>query len=175
MHTFKELAYRCTYFSLSAISEAYEENVKILDETGSTPPVKNLQALNLQKMVHAVGLFSIFEAHLQQSLNCSNGYTEALSILQKAGEISLKNEFHNYYLAINALKHGDGVSYRRLVTKASIISFLVDTPSTPVCEEGDVSGVSGLVRVDDNFIEGCLQVIVKVSECISKHRPDYAG
>lgn len=64
MHQFPELAYICTYFSLRVINEDYEKTVNELSETGSSPPVKNLQALNLQRMIHAVGLFSIFEAHL---------------------------------------------------------------------------------------------------------------
>lgn len=175
MHTFTELASRCTHFSLYTINEAIEEAVILLNETGSTPPVKTLQALNLQKTIHAVGLFSIFEAHLQRSLNCKNGFKEAESILLQAGQQALKDEFHNYYLAINALKHGDGASYNNLVAKINSLDFVIDTPSTPVHEEGDVTGVIGLVRVDDTFIENCLGVIEKVSECISTQRPDYFG
>ena len=106
MHQFTELAYRCTHFSLQAINEAYKRSEKELAETESTPPVKNLQALNLQKMIHAVGLFSVFEAHLQRSLNCQSGFQEAESILGQAGQQALKEEFHNYYLAINALNMG---------------------------------------------------------------------
>ncbi|SUG49801.1 Uncharacterised protein [Salmonella enterica subsp. arizonae] len=74
MHQFNELAYRCTYFSLRVINEAYDETMNELSETGSTPLVKILQALKLQKMIHIVGLFSIFEAHLQQGLACRNGF-----------------------------------------------------------------------------------------------------
>lgn len=175
MHQFTELAYRCTHFSLNAINDAYEKTAEELNETGATPPVKNLQALNLQKMIHAVGLFSIFEAHLQRGLNCQNGFKEAESILEMAGKQALKDEFHNYYLAINALKHGDGASYNKLVANINALGFTVDTPNTPVYEEGDVSGVTGLVKVDDAFIENCLGIIEKVSECIASQRPDYTG
>ncbi|ECO0747255.1 hypothetical protein YW60_01370 [Salmonella enterica subsp. enterica serovar Senftenberg] len=175
MHQFTELAYRCTHFSLNAINDAYEKTAEELNETGATPPVKNLQALNLQKMIHAVGLFSIFEAHLQRGLNCQNGFKEAESILEMAGKQALKDEFHNYYLAINALKHGDGASYNKLVANINALGFMVDTPNTPVYEEGDVSGVTGLVKVDDAFIENCLGIIEKVSECIASQRPDYTG
>lgn len=175
MHAFSELAYRCTHFSLRIINEAIEEVTEVLNETGATHPIKNLQALNLQKTIHAVGLFSIFEAHLQRSLNCKNGFKEAESILDQAGQQVLKDEFHDYYLAINALKHGDGASYNTLVAKINSLDFVVDTPSTPVYEEGDVTGVIGLVRVDDAFIENCLSVIDKVSECISAQRSDYFG
>ncbi|MDX7391568.1 hypothetical protein SJ323_11025 [Citrobacter freundii] len=175
MHQFTQIAYRCTQFSLNAINEAYERTVEDLNETGATSSVKNLQALNLQKMIHAVGLFSIFEAHLQQELNCQNGFKEAESILEQAGQHALKDEFHNYYLAINALKHGDGASYNKLVANINSLSFAVDTPNTPTYEVGDVSGVTGLVKVDNAFIENCFDVIEKVSACIASQRPGYTG
>lgn len=175
MHAFSELAYRCTHFSLRAVNEGIETATQALTETEQTIYVKGLQALNLQKMIHAVGLFSVFEAHLQQSLNCKNGFKEAESILDQAGQQALKDEFHNFYLAINALKHGDGASYNKLVANISSLNFVVDTPTTPTYEEGDVTGVVGLVRVDDAFIENCLRVIDKVSDCIATQRPDYSG
>lgn len=174
MHNFYELAYRCTNFSLSMINDVSDNALEILSETGATSPVKNLQALNLQRMIHAVGLFSIFEAHLQLELNCKNGIREAELILDRAGEIALKEDFHNCYLAINALKHGNGVSYNQLIAKINTLGFVVDTPATPTYEEGDVSGINGLVRVDNNFIEGCLELINLVSCCIARERPDFA-
>lgn len=173
MHQFNELAYRCTYFSLRMINEAYDETMNELSETGSTPPVKILQALNLQKMIHIVGLFSIFEAHLQQGLACRNGFKEAALILEQAGEYALKEDFNNFYLAINALKHGDGKSYKSLISKISTLNFVVESSNTPTFEEGDVSGIFGRVRVDDGFIENCLEIIEKVSKCIKTHRPDF--
>lgn len=171
MHKFHELAYRCTQFSLGAINEFYEQSVELLSQTGSTPPVKNLQALNLQKTIHAVGMFSIFEAHLQRSLDCNNGFKEAQSILENAGHHELKEDFHNCYLAVNALKHGDGISYRNLVSKIDTLTFIVETPTTSSYEEGDISGIRSLVRVDDAFIEKCLELIEKVSNCIEASRP----
>lgn len=169
MHSFYELAYRCTHFSLSSINETYSNTLEILSETGSTPPVKNLQALNLQRMIHAVGMFSIFEAYLQQVLNCKNGFKEAERILIQAGESSLKEDFHNSQLAINALKHGNGISYSLLINKLTTLKFSLSTPTNPSFEEGDVSGIFGLVRVDDDFIENCLEIIKLVSECINKN------
>lgn len=173
MHNFCELAYRCTHFSLRKINEAYDESLEHLRETGSTPPIKNLQALNLQRMIHAVGMFSIFEAHLQRGLNCNNGFKEAESILDQAGKHSLKEDFHNCYLAINALKHGNGASYNNLISKINTLTFVVETPTTPSFEVGDVTGIEGLVRVDDTFIEHCLELIENVSNCIAEQRPDF--
>ena len=55
------------------INEAESQSLALLSETGSTPPIKNLQALNLQRMIHVVGMFSVFEAYLQRRLNCRYG------------------------------------------------------------------------------------------------------
>lgn len=173
MHTFYELAFRCTHFSLSMINEAESKSLALLSETGSTPPIKNLQALNLQRMIHVVGMFSVFEAHLQRRLSCSNGFKEAEKVLENAGEFALKEDFHNCYLAVNALKHGQGSSYKILVNKIHSVPFVVGTPSNPIFEEGDVTGIEGLIKVDDSFLESCLQLIENVSEKIALSRPDF--
>ncbi|MCW2484725.1 hypothetical protein J5069_02325 [Candidatus Symbiopectobacterium sp. NZEC127] len=175
MHQFHEIALRCTHFSLMKINEAYEIIAADLSETGSTSSVKSLQALNLQKMIHAVGMFSIFEAHLQRRLNCGNGFKEAESILEQAGQQALKEDFHNCYLAINALKHGDGASYNNLVSNINTLTFVVETPTAPIFEVGDVTGIEGLIKVDDTFIKNCLELIKQVSECIETQRPDFVA
>ncbi|EAX1415027.1 hypothetical protein ACV8TO_06095 [Citrobacter freundii] len=175
MHQFTEIASRSTHFSLRMINEAFESALIELSETERTSTVKSLQALNLAKVIYAVGLFSIFEGHVQQVLQCSNGFTEVKAILDQAGETALKEEFHNYYLAINALKHGDGASYNKLVAKINDLDFEVDTPSTPAYEVGDLTAVSGLVKVDTAFIEKCMLLIEKVSDCIESQRPEYSG
>lgn len=46
--------------------------------------------LQLQKSIYAVGLFSIFEAHLQCGLRCQNGFKEAKKRLEDAGRFELR-------------------------------------------------------------------------------------
>ncbi|MDK7599630.1 MULTISPECIES: hypothetical protein [Citrobacter] len=164
-----------THFSLEKINEAFERTEIELRETERTLPGKVLQALNLSKVIYAVGLFSIFEGHVQQALKCTNGFKEIKDILDQAGEVALKEEFQNYYRAINALKHGDGQSYNSLVNKINVLDFEVETPTTPVYEVGDLTAVSGLVKVDTAFIEKCMLLIEKVSVCIENQRPEYSG
>ncbi len=175
MHRFTEIASMSTHFSLGKINEAFERTEIELRETERTLPGKVLQALNLSKVIYAVGLFSIFEGHVQQALKCTNGFTEIQSILDQAGEVALKEEFSTYYLAINALKHGDGRSYNTLVKKISGLNFSVETPSTPNYGVGDLTAVTGLVKVDTDFIENCMSLIERVSDCIEKIRPEYSG
>lgn len=49
--------------------------------------VKALQMFQLQKAISAVGIFLLFEAMLQDGLECSDGFREAEEILKvKAGQ-----------------------------------------------------------------------------------------
>ena len=77
MHEFTELIYRCTTFSLDSLNKVNEKILEELESSSTTSSIKNLQMINLHKAVLAVGMFSIFEAHLQDNLDCTNGFTEA--------------------------------------------------------------------------------------------------
>ncbi|HFQ7680059.1 TPA: hypothetical protein ACHS62_005261 [Klebsiella pneumoniae] len=173
MHSFCELIERSTSFTLYSLEQAENEVIEQLQTSSATVHIKQLQMLQLQRSIFAVGMFSIFEAHLQNGLSCQNGFKEVRTILDAAGKHELKEKFDNYYLAINALKHGDGASYRQLVTKINVLEFAVETPYTPVYEEGDVSAVRSLIKADDAFILGCAELIREISETISKQCPDY--
>jgi hypothetical protein len=129
--------------------------------------------IQLQKVILAVGMFSVFEAILQDRLSCNNGFHEATNILNYEGEVILQGRFKDLYLAINVLKHGHGSSYDSLVAKAETLSFRVKLPGDAFFCEGDVSEVSTLIEVDDTFILSCSKVIRDVSEAIRRARPDF--
>ncbi|EDY5786572.1 hypothetical protein LGP86_004352 [Salmonella enterica] len=173
MHSFCELIERSTSFTLYSLEQAESEVIEKLQTSSATVHIKQLQMLQLQRPIFAVGMFSIFEAHLQNGLSCQNGFKELRTILDAAGKHELKERFDNYYLAINALKHGDGASFRQLITKIHDLKFDVETPHTPVYEEGDVSAIRSLIKADDAFILGCAELIREISETISEQRPDY--
>ncbi|EEJ3117987.1 hypothetical protein B8Y45_004608 [Salmonella enterica subsp. enterica serovar Javiana] len=173
MHFFCELIERSTSFTLYSLEQAESEVIEKLQTSSATVHIKQLQMLQLQRPIFAVGMFSIFEAHLQNGLSCQNGFKELRTILDAAGKHELKERFDNYYLAINALKHGDGASYRQLITKNHDLEFDVETPHTPVYGEGDVSAIRSLIKADDAFILGCAELIREISETISEQHPDY--
>lgn len=110
MHSFCELIERSTSFTLYSLEQAETEVIELLQTSSATVYIKQLQMLQLQRSIFAVDMFSIFEAHLQNGLSCQNGFKEVRTILDAAGKLELKERFDNYYLAINALKHGDGAS-----------------------------------------------------------------
>ncbi len=173
MHEFTELADRCATFTLKSLREANERTIDALQTSGATTLVKTLQMIQLQKAILAVGMLSIFEAILQDRLNCADGFKEAKSVLAGAGESSLLEKFDDALLAINVLKHGRGRSYDRLVAKAPNLPFKVLLPGDSFFEEGDVSEISTLIEVDDNFVELCGTLIGEVTQSLQIHRPGF--
>jgi hypothetical protein len=173
MHEFTELIYRCTSFSLGSLNKVNDEIIKELENSAATSLVKNLQMINLHKAVLAVGMFSIFEAHLQDNLDCTNGFSEAKRILNEAGENHIKECFNDLILAVNVLKHGKGRSYEALIERASQLPFRVKLPDESFFYEGDVSEISTLVEVDDSFVELCSKSIEDVSNVLRKTYPSF--
>jgi hypothetical protein len=95
MHTFTDLVDRCTAFTLEALKEANERTIDALQTSAATTLVKTLQMIQLQKAILAVGMFSLFEAILQDGLSCSDGFREAIDILNREGEAVLKERFND--------------------------------------------------------------------------------
>ncbi len=93
MHRFTELVRRSTEFTLGRLSEANERTLEALQTSGATTLVKALQMIQLQKAIFAIGMFSIFEAQLQDSLGCADGFERARDILNDAGESELRDRF----------------------------------------------------------------------------------
>ena len=166
MHQFSELADRSAAFTLNALSEAQTRVLRALQERGATTFVKSLQMVQLQKVISAVGMFSIFEAMLQDGLNCSDGFRGAAEVLKQQGELDLKVRFEDLQLAINVLKHGRGRSYDALVSKGAALPFRVKFPHEDFFLEGDVGEVSTLVEVDNAVVIRCADVIREVSAVV---------
>lgn len=173
MHSFAELVDRSTAFTLSALKKAADRTTQALQTSGATPLVKTLQMIQLQKAILSVGMFSMFEAMLQDGLSCDDGFREASLILDRAEQTATRERFADFQLAINVLKHGRGRSYDALVSKTRILPFRVKLPGEPFFFEGDVSEISTLIEVDDSFVLGCVDVIREVSEAIRAARPEF--
>jgi hypothetical protein len=176
MHSFTELVDRCATFTLKTLGEANAKTIEELQTSGATSLVKTLQMVQLQKVILAVGMFSIFEANLQVGLSCSNGFGEAKKILEDEGALDLKERFEYLFLAVNVLKHGHGRSYDALVAKAEVLPFRIKLPNESFFFEGNVSEIlTALVEVDDAFVQCCGKVISDVSKAISRVRPEFAS
>lgn len=167
MHGFSELVQRSTAFSLNALESAQQRAVEGLKSSSATPLVKALQMVQLQKAISAVGMFSMFDAILQEELKCADGFREATDLLDVNGNTTLKEQFSDLQLAVNVLKHGKGRSYEALVLKAASLPFIVKLPDEMFFKEGDVAEISTLVEVDDAFVLLCAEVIHDVSVSIN--------
>jgi len=173
MHFFDELVYRSTAFTLNALGKTNSKVIEELQTGASTVDIKNLQMIQLQKAILAVGMFSLFESILQEGLACRNGLEDAKKILIQSGNIDLNNRFEDFICAINVLKHGKGKSYNALLSKTASLSFRIKSPEENFFKEGDVSEVSTLIEVDDKFVLDCAELIEHVSKEIRKERSDY--
>ena len=170
MHDFGELIQRSTAFSLDALDAAQKNAIDGLHTSTATSLVKALQMVQLQKAIFAVGMFSIFDAILQEQLQCADGFREAAELLVANGDAVLNERFSDLQLAINVLKHGKGRSYDALVQKAALLPFRIKLPDEAFFNEGDVAEVSTLVEVDDAFVSLCAEVIYDVSVSINSER-----
>lgn len=163
MHDFSELIQITTIFSLDMLNNIQKNTLNNFEINAKTPDVKTLQMIQLQKVIISVGMFSMFESIIQKELECKNGFEEAKKILDSQGKTELKEEFSNFSLAINVLKHGKGRSYEILLSKVDILPFKLKLPEESFFCEGDISEVSTLIEIDDTFILNCSKIIYNVS------------
>lgn len=158
MDRFSELLARCASFMINALNVASIANIGD-GSNASTEFVMNAQAHQLGKVVTAVGIFSIFEAQLQERLNCSDGFVELRRILISANEQDLALRFEQFHTAVNVLKHGRGRSYDWLLSRREELPFAVKARDQPFFFEGDVSEPDTLVLVDDAFVSACAELV----------------
>jgi hypothetical protein len=168
MHEFTELVDRCITLTIESLNEINEKKLDALEKSADTGLVKTVQMIQLQKIILSVGIFSIFEAWLQDKLNCKDGFKTAKEILKNKDK-ELYKQFNQFYLAINVLKHGRGPSYDKLVIMANELSFTLKMPGQSFFDEGDVSEVSPyLIQVDDQFVLNCADIVRQVSKVIDR-------
>ena len=164
MHRFEELMDRSVIFALGNLGKLESQTLSELQLKSETRLVKTLQMIKMQKIIIAVGVFSIFEASLQDRLGCKDGFVEVRKILQASDERELDERFAKYLAAINILKHGKGRSYEFVLSQSDDLPFRFRRPQEDFFCEGDVSELSWLVDVDDSFIKDCTEIIRVVSE-----------
>ena len=163
MHAFEDLIYRSTSFTLATLEEANSKIIEAFQASGSTIHVKNLQMIQLQKKIFAIGMFSMFDAILQDQLQCRNGFEKAKNILKEKQNLELHNRFNEFICAINVLKHGEGRSYDALVSKFRFLPFEIKLHGENFFDEGNVSEINTLIEVDDNFVLNCANLIESIS------------
>src|SRR5690606_32261150 len=139
MHSFSELILRSSSFLENTLEEIENKTLKALETSGATIHIKNLQMINLQKAFFFIGVFSYYEALLQERLKCKNGFEEAKRILKENNDNLLLEKFIELQLIVNVLKHGKGRSYNQLIEKDDRkINVVIKEPKEEYFEEENV-------------------------------------
>lgn len=171
MHPFSELATRCAALTDGLLEGNRACALAELQERGTTALLKSLQAVELQGAIVTVGMVSMFDAALQDTLECRDGFQEALKIIEEAKDPDLFTRFRDVQLAVNVLKHGKGRSHKDLLARRNELPFRVRAEDE-FFNEGDVSELATLVQVDGAFLRHCSETIDLVAVLIKRERPD---
>ena len=101
---------------------------------GSNANSKELTDMIVSLELAMVDIFSTFEARMQHHFKRGPFSRKLKSLLLDAGETDLADRVHQYYLAVNVLKHGKGASYRELLNAPSCL-FVLKTPEKTISDE----------------------------------------
>jgi len=102
--------------------------LKLMDEQNvPDAKVEELRAATVSLELAAVDIFSLFEARMQHHFRRGPFSRKLRSLLLEAGQTDLADRVHQYYLAINVLKHGKGASYRELLNVPRTLIVLKPT------------------------------------------------
>ena len=114
------------------------EILKLMSEqTDSSAQIEELRATTSALELAAVDIFSLFEARMQHHFRRGPFSRKLKSLLLETQQTDLADRVHQYYLAINVLKHGKGASYRELLNSPNslliflrILGVITRTPDT---------------------------------------------
>jgi len=104
-----------------------------------------------------VDIYSLFEARMQRNFKRGPFSRKLKALLMEAKNPDLADRIHQYYLAVNVLKHGTGASYRELVASPS--SRIVTKPVGSDAEQStsliDVSGIGFFDGLTEAILDSC--------------------
>lgn len=160
-----ELLLSCARAAMHQAREGDARIMEVLGETAGSALVNSLRISRLQKIVFVVGMLSLYEAMLQAKW-ASEPFATLKGFLIEHGEADLAQRFSDYQDAINALKHGRGRSYDRLLKRADNLDFQIKRDGENFICEGDVSEVNALVDVDERFVTHCAELIAQTAQLL---------
>ena len=104
-----------------------------------------------------VDIYSLFESRMQRNFKRGPFSRKLKVLLMEAENPDLADRIHQYYLAVNVLKHGTGASYRELVASPS--SRIVTKPVGSDGEQStsliDVSGIGFFDGLAEAILDAC--------------------
>ena len=128
-------------------------------KNGSNVQIEELRSAIVSLELTAVDIFSLFEARMQHHFRRGPFSKKLKSLLLEAKQTDLADRVHQYYLAINVLKHGKGASYRELLNTPNTL-FVVKPPKDIIADEEHV--FAGLIDVSvPGFFDGLIKTILE--------------
>ena len=112
-------------------------------QTGSDAQVKELHDATAALELLVIDIYSLFEARMQHHFKRGPFSRKLKAVLLEAGQTDLAHRVHQYYLAVNVLKHGKGASYRELL----------DTPSSFVAIKSTEDIIADEAQAPANLID----------------------
>lgn len=136
------------------------EILKLMDgQNGTQTQVEELRAATALLESAAVDTFSLFEARMQHHFRRGPFSRKLRSLLVASKKTDLADRIHQYYLAVNVLKHGKGASYRELLNTPSTL-FAVKPAETN--QDDDAHPPVSLVDISGpGFFDGMTAAIVE--------------
>jgi len=130
-------------------------------QTLSTAQIKEMTSETRAIELAAVDIFTVFEARMQRHFKRGPLSRKVKEALLAAGNAHLADRLHQYYLAINVLKHGTGASYRELLSNKSTLIVVTRTADT-ADKSQDVP--TPLIDVTaSHFFDGLTETILEAS------------
>jgi hypothetical protein len=164
-HSFESIVSACANTLADGILETETRLLQELETSAATRLIVGLKMMQHQRVIVSVGVFSIFDAHLQDALECEDGFACAERQLLERGQTQLHEQFLHFRKAINVLKHGQGASYRRLLKDVGKLPFELSREDDQEVE-GVVNDIGGYIIVDDRFIRDCARIAVEVCRAL---------
>jgi len=161
-------------YASAAMDQARERDAKVMEvlgETAGSALVNAVRISRLQKIVFAVGMFSLYEGLLQARWE-QEPFVQLKDFLIEHDRADLAQRFSDYQDAINALKHGRGRSYNRLLKRADNLDFQVKREGEGFIREGDISEVDSLIDVDERFVRHCAELIAQTVRLLREKIPN---
>lgn len=128
-------------------------------QTSDEAQAEELRAAIVALELASVDIFSVFEARMQHHFKRGPFSRKLKAVLLAAGETDLADRLHQYYLAINVLKHGKGASHRELLAKPSALFGVKPAaevgadPAHPAVGLVDISGAGFFAGLTQTILE----------------------
>lgn len=146
-----------------------------LETSGATRLLSSIDVCNTQLSSAIVGIFSLYESRLQSTFGWKQPFDEAQKLLTTHASAAQAEEFENYRLVVNVLKHGEGSSHRKLLARRATLPFKVQATFGELHEEGDCTPPTDLVVVDTALLSNFCDAIEKSWALIQAHAVQLAG